>query len=565
MRASLNVLAGASTAVQLVSANAHAQNEPQDSAVQNGPRFTPCSPSTFEPILAEVASGSTVNLTLTVSANGNFTDPTPGGNPANGGNPYSVAALPATCVAKFTVPSSDSSSFDFALFLPDEWNNRFMATGNGGFGGFIAWPDMARYSHYGFAAMSTNTGHYSSAFDASWGLNHPESQRDWGYRAMHRSTVISKQLIRAYYGNESQFNYYSGCSTGGRQGLKEVTMFPEDFDGVVVGAPAWWTTHLQPWSYQIGIANLNADSPSHVSNNLFTAVVDEIVRQCDPQDGVADGIVTDPYSCHFVPEPLLCNGTAGSTNSNSCLTPPQLGTLYKILNDWVDVNQTFVFPRLALGANPSSLAGVTDQPSQIGLTYLENFLLNNTDYDYHDFSYNVVQLADQIDPGQANASYEVEAFRAKGGKLLHYHGLSDPLISTGSSTYYHSQVQQSLASQGLPIDDFYRLFLIPGMQHCAGTAQGAPWYIAAPNQEVDGAVYSVPGSMDAKHDVTRAIMTWTENGNAPDYIVGTKYNNDNVTNGMQVQRPICAYPQQPVYSGSGNVSLPENWSCRGLS
>ena len=512
-----------------------------------------CDPSAFISLLP---AGSSVNLTQTVAENGTFSDPT-----TNGGQPATVSSLPPLCVAKFTVPTSPSSEVDVALFLPDTWNERFMATGNGGFGGFINWADMASFSHYGFATMSTNTGHYSRTFDAGWALNQPEKQIDWGYRAMHTSVDLSKQIIRAYYGADTQYNYYSGCSTGGRQGLKELTVYPDDFDGIIAGAPAWWTTHLQPWSIQIGLANLLGPQSSHISNDLFVTIVSEVVRQCDPQDGVTDGIVSDPYGCHFIPEVLLCNGTV-NPNSTSCLTSEQLGTLYHVLNDWVDVNQTFVFPRLALGADPSALAGVTTQPSSIGLTYVDNFLLNDTAYDWRDSDYGIVQLADQLDPGQANASYHVEAFRAKGGKLLHYHGLADQLISTGSSVYYHSQVQQSLASQGLSMDGWYRMFLIPGMQHCTGTAQGAPWYVAAANQQIGGASYSVPGFMDGKHDLTLAIMDWVEKGVAPDAIIGTKWNDDDVADGVEIQRPICPYPQQAVYAGNGDVRAPESWNCQ---
>ena len=300
-------------------------------------------------------------------------------------------------------------------------------------------------------------------------------------------------------------------------------------------------------------------SPGHISMALFETIVNEVVKQCDPQDGLTDGIISDPYGCHFIPEALLCNGTA---NSTTCLTPTQLGTLYQVLNDYVDVNQTFVFPHFALGADPSILVAGGDAPNPLGTGYIEYFLLNDTNWDYHDFSYAIVQLADAINPGQAAVNYDVEQYRANGGKLIQYQGLADQLIPTGSSVYYHSQIQQSLMSQGLSLDDWYRMFLIPGMEHCVGTTTGAPWYIASANQQVQGATYSVPGFMDAGHDVNLAIMDWVENGKAPDDIVATKWNNDNVADGVQIQRPICPYPQQAIYGGAGNTSSPENWNCK---
>ena len=509
-----------------------------------------CNGDTFTSILA---SGASVQFARVIPANGTFTD-----DSSNGNSTRVVSDLPELCAVKFSIPSSDSSAYDFAVFLPTEWNERFMATGNGGFGGFINWADMGALSHYGFTTMSTNTGHYSGTGDASWALNEPERQNDWGYRAMHGSVVLTKEVISAYYGQDSSFNYYSGCSTGGRQGLKELTEYPDDFDGIIAGAPAWWTSHLQPWTAQVAIANLPDTSPGHISPSLFETVVNETIKQCDPQDGVTDGIISDPYGCSFVPEALLCNGTA---TSESCLTPPQLSTLYKAINDWVDVNQTFVFPHLTLGSDLSALVGVPNEPSSLGLGYIENFLLNQTNYDYRAFDYSIVQLADATDPGHPTVNYDVEQYRTNGGKLIQYHGFADQLIPTGSSVYWHSQVQQSLSSQGLSEDDWYRMFLIPGMQHCTGTATGAPWYIAAANQAVKGTSYGVPGFMDAKHDVTMAIMDWVEKNIAPNELIASKWVDDNVANGVEIQRPVCPYPKQAKYAGSGDVATPGSWSC----
>lgn len=146
----------------------------------------------------------------------------------------------------------------------------------------------------------------SSAGDITWALDQPERVTDWGYRAMHGSVVLAKHIVEKYYGSESKYNYYSGCSTGGRQGIRDIQLYPEDFDGVLAGAPAWWTTHLQTWTLKVGLYNLPVDAPHHIPDPLFSVIAAEVLKQCDPQDGLTDSIVSDPDGCNFYPEALLC-------------------------------------------------------------------------------------------------------------------------------------------------------------------------------------------------------------------------------------------------------------------
>ena len=510
--------------------------------------------------------GATLNFAVPVPENGTF-----GEGAKNIEFPTNATNLPALCAVGINVKSSNTSSYNFGLFLPQEWNARTMTAGNGGLGGGINWPDMGSFTHYGFAAISTDTGHVSTSTDGTWALNNPESIIDWGYRAMHGSVVLGKQVIEAYYGNGSgtnaagkiAYNYYASCSTGGRQGLKEIQQYPEDFDGIAVGAPAWWTTHLQTWTEHLGILNLPVTSPSHIPPALFPVYVAEVTRQCDVQDGVKDSIVSDPYRCNFFPEALLC---AAEANSSACFTSSQLCTLYHIFSDWVETNQTFVFPGLSLGTDPTFLSSVTTEPSPLGQQFIENFYLNVTQYDYTQFDFATVQLIENLDTGDATADkYDLSAFNNRDGKIIMYHGLADPLISTGSSMYYYKQVLADMGMQGVDVDDFYRLFLVPGMGHCAGSTS-APWYVGGGNQVtyVNGAEYSVPGYVDAQHDVLLAMMRWTEEGVAPDSITATKYVNDTVSLGVERQRPLCVYPKQAKYDGVGDVDAAESWACESL-
>ena len=283
-----------------------------------------------------------------------------------------------------------------------------------------------------------------------------------------------------------------------------------------------------------------------------------MTRQCDPQDGLRDGIITDPLSCNFRYEELLCK--PGETSN--CLTSEQLDTVYQFYDDFVDVNQTFVFPGLTLGTDASALVA---SPSQLGVDFFRFWVHGDPDWDPSTFTYADIELARRINPGNASSDdYDLTPYRSKGGKIIMYHGLADAIIPTKSSLYFYNHVYSTLLHKGLSsLDDFYRLFLIPGMNHCSGSPN-APWYIGGGSQAVQGATHSVPGFEDPKHDVILAMIRWVEEGVAPDEIVATKYKDDNVAEGVELQRPLCPYPLQARYVGSGDASDPSSWSCKSL-
>ena len=423
---------------------------------------------------------------------------------------------------------------------------------------------MATYSHYGFATVSTDTGHNSTAGDGSWALNEPERIIDWGYRAMHSSVQIAKKVIAAYYSdshpdaNTVQRSYYAGCSTGGRQGLKEIEMYPEDFDGVLAGAPAWWTNHLQTWTTYIAQQNLPADKPAHVSAEQYTAYVKEFMRQCDGQDGLDDQIIMTPDKCQFDVNTLSCD--SGQVNKSTCFTDAQLNTLEKMIHPYIAPDGTFVFPGFAPGADATIL---TTTANPLGYGFLQWFVYNDTSYSYTSFSYADVLAADRANPGQATANnFDLSAFKNRGGKLIMYHGWADPLIPNWSSDYFYNAAKSTMAA--INLDDFFRLFHIPGMGHCAGNAgtMSAPWYIGAANQAIEGVDYSVPGYMDPKHDAVLALIDWVENGIPPDAIIATKFYNDTLSGGVELQRPLCPLPNVAKFSGSGDWHQAETWTCQ---
>jgi len=521
-----------------------------------------CSPSALSAFLPAHAS---ITNAVPVPANGTWSQPSPP-------FPHPATGLPALCAITVNVISSTTSSFNFGLFLPEEWNLRFMGSGNGGFGGGINWNDMGSSALSGFASMSTDTGHTSSVPDASWALHNLETQKDWGYRAMHESVELAKAITQKYYNSKIKYSYFSSCSTGGRQGLKELQMFPQDFDGVISAAPAWWTSHLQPWHLTMSLWNLPLNGPNHIPSSLFPAVIAaEVMKQCDPQDGLVDGIISNPEGCIFVPETLLCGP---KSDKSKCLTASQLNTLDKWFSDWVDTNNTFLFPRLSRGAEAQfgGFMSYADSglPHPMGTTWVSNFLLNltTTDYDWAtNFDFSTVQLGDETNPGQANADdFDLSPFAARGGKLIHYHGYSDGLIPATASIYLHQQILRTLIPKGVSTPSFYKFYLIPGLLHCGGSIGDAPWYIGGGGQHsILGAnVKSVPGFEDPRHDVVLALMRWVEDGVAPEELVATKFVDDRVEKGVRRQRPVCPYPMQARWDGAGDPNLAESWACKDL-
>ena len=420
---------------------------------------------------------------------------------------------------------------------------------------------------YGFAAVSTDTGHNSTSSNGTWAYNQPSKVENWGHLAMHGSVVIGKEITAAYYKQSATYSYYSGCSTGGRQGLKEAEYYPEDFDGIVAGAPAWWTSHLQPWTVRIALYNLPTTADYHIPAALFSTLNAEIIKQCDPQDGLVDSIISDPLGCNFQPTTLLC-GSNSTANATSCFTGPQLDTVYNIFSDYVGENNTFIFPSFWLGSEGQPAFFSSNAPNSLGTQYVQYFLGKGPGWNFTDYNDEIIALSDAINPGQATVGFDLSRFHAKGGKILSYHGMADPLIPTGSTPYFYDHLVRTLKPQGINVDEFFKYFLVPGMGHCSSTqaSMNAPWYFAGGNQQAALAndVYSVPGFEDEEHDVLKAMVAWVEEGRVPEYIVATKYVNDTTHDAVLRQRPLCIYPKQAKYTGEGDADDAANWECKSL-
>ncbi|KAL2163562.1 hypothetical protein VTH06DRAFT_5620 [Thermothelomyces fergusii] len=503
---------------------------------------------------------------------------------ANVAYPVDPTDLPALCAVTVRVSSSSTSSFRFGLFLPDRWNSRFLVVGNGGFAGGINWIEIrAAGPRLGMASLSTDTGHNSTAIETAWARDEPEKKTDWGWRAIHGSTVLGKALVRAYYAPQRlTYSYYSGCSTGGRQGLKELQLFPDSFDGALIGAAAWWTSHLNPYIARASLYNFPTTDPKHLSTADMNLLAGEITRQCDLADGVQDGIVSSPDRCAPDLTVLLCSDEEeGAENPAAsakarCLSRAQLQTVQNVYRDWtLRPDNELLHPGLTFSSEsewPLLLGGT--EPVPYGVGYVGDFLFDDDDDDDDDgppwdwrtpFNESVVRYADEHDPGDATADdyAALWAVGERGGKVVLYHGLADGLVPTKGTGLYWNRTLDALGGPA-GVEDFMRLLLVPGMGHCYGTAVDAPWNFGAAfhASRMGPAVRSVPGFEDARHDVLMALVDWVERGRPVDSIVATTWHDPtDSSSGVKRQRPICAWPRQALWDGRGDVDDAASWTC----
>ncbi|KAI1842424.1 hypothetical protein JX266_011319 [Neoarthrinium moseri] len=480
--------------------------------------------------------------------------------------PIQPTNLPELCAVTIYVPTSSTSAYRFGIFLPVNWNSRFLTVGNGGFGGGINWLDMGAYVKYGFAVVSTDTGHNSTTGDGSWAFKNPEKRTDWGWRAMHGTVDISKQIVEAYYGVNIKYSYYNGCSTGGRQGLRQVQIDPDSFDGVIIGAPGWYTTNLNTWFTKAGIYNLPETDPKHIPFNLFSTMADLVIRQCDMLDGVYDGIVSLPDAC--VPDwtEILCSNP--DADPSACLTEAQASTPPNVYGDFVSSSGELIHPGLSPGCEGQWFAVLNfTNTSPFGFNYIRFFLLDNIFWNYTYWDDSLVTYAQLTDPGQSTANdYNLTTFKDLGHKMLMYHGLADGLIPPRGSDLYYRNTLATMGENLSSVSEWFRYFQVPGMQHCWSTATSpnSPWYFGAEFQaaQMGTDIWSVPGFEDKDHDILLALMDWVENGNPVNALVATAWNDVwNTSSGVKSQRPICPYPNMAVWDGIGDINLAASWTC----
>jgi feruloyl esterase len=441
------------------------------------------------------------------------------------GRGAAVVATPAYCKVKLVLKPTSDSKINAELWLPNEnWNGRFMAVGNGGFGGSIQGiGEMQTAVRLGYATAGGDTGH-DEATEGPGGmfaLGHPEKIVDFAHRAVHEMTATSKKIIDRYYGTAPQFSYFKGCSTGGRQAVMAAQRYPDDFDGIIAGALA--NRHIQ--MHTSGVAR-SIEMTRHPEANISPAkaqmVSKAVIEACDT---MKEGFLNNPRSCSFDFSKLACKGADG----DSCLTPPQLKTVEAYYGGTKNSKGELIFSGQALGNPLPALRGIQPgaQPGG-GFDTVRIWGFQNANYDWNTFDLDrdmpiinsKVGFVDAVDP-------DLSKFKAHGGKLLLYAGWGDTTITPENTVlYYESVLGKMKGNQG----DFVRLFMVPGMAHCRG------------------------GDGPNTFDTIGTMESWREKNVTPTQMMG-------FNPASSLSRPICSYPQAPKYKGSGNIKDASNWSC----
>jgi len=473
------------------------------------------------------------------------------------------------CRAVINVTTSSSSTDRIEAWLPDTWNGRFLATGNGGTGGCIDYGNLGHGASFGFATFATNAGHEGQA-GYDFFLNQPENLNDWGYRAIHVEAEIGKQITALYYGRNASYHYYTGCSTGGRQGFQEAIMYPEDFDGILMGSMGVDWLHIVAskgiLARRLGWPDLQ--SPKYVTAAQWSAIVAAQIKLLDPLDGVTDGIIDNPMAHNLDPAVFAC-GT-GVLDSSVCLTAAQVDTVREIYQPLANTSGHIVYPTFGLGADTTVFSANTAVVNgttipQMRYTLVEDFwrgaVYNSTTWTPNNFSAADMDFAVQLNPGGINiaggSSHDVSAYQARGGKLLAYHGHADPTVTSALAARTFQRTGEALNLTLDEMHDFFRLFYIPGMGHCSGGV--GQWSVGQPGvSRPTGAQFN-----DTQHSVLLALVDWVELGRAPASLVGTKFVQDQLVDGIvESQRTHCVYPNISRWDRVGDVKKAESWKCQ---
>ena len=429
---------------------------------------------------------------------------------------------------------------EFALKLPTAWNNRFQMVGNGGTAGVISFGGIDNALRKGFAAVSTNTGHDAAkeplATFAYLTPENPNARRkflDFAYLAVHETAVLAKRVIQAYYGTAPRYSYWVGCSTGGRQGLQEAQRYPEDFDGLVIGAPVLYSTGNSMRRIWAGQTQAGAGAIPVEKLPLLAKLV---YHQCDAVDGLKDGIIDDPRRCGFDPSRHVprCAGAEAA----DCFTAAQIEALGKIYGGVRDSKGKLLFPGEPVGGEAmwaQNLIGPSGLVLPRAESYMKFAVLDpppGPSWSYTMFNF------DADPPRLARAGVELNArnpdlapLKKRGGKIVQYSGWADPQVNPLPGVEYYETVSQRMGPAATR--DFYRLFMVPGMFHCGGG----------------------PGCGTA--DWLAAVMDWVEKVTGPAQLLGA-----HVEAGTTARtRPLCPYPQVAHYQGTGSIDDAANFAC----
>jgi feruloyl esterase len=423
----------------------------------------------------------------------------------------------------------------FELWLPPaaNWNGKYLGTGQGGNAGIENYRDMARGVDRGYASASTDTGHKIS--DQHWVLGDPQRLVNLGYRSNHLLQDVAKKIIASYYSKSAQYSYFIGCSGGGRLGMKEVQQFPQDYDGIITGTPA-----PEPSIMSIRLlwnaVQLAKNPAGKLTDQDWQLVADAGIKSCDAQAGVMTGFAEDPRSCRVNWESLQCK----SDGQNSCLTPAQINLARSIYSPFRDERGKQLDPGMMPGSKPS--IAVPGPGGMIG-----EFAYRDQNWD--PLKLNVVDALPRFRkafPDFDIAETNLKPFKDHGGKIIGYQGWLDPTVLPLNTIAGYEKVQQAMGGEK-QTQDFYRLFMVPGMAHCGG----------GPGANQFGGSGSDAPKVDKDHDLLSALENWVEKGKAPERIIASR-----VEQGKVVRtHPLCPYPQQARFRGTGSPDDSANFEC----
>jgi Tannase and feruloyl esterase len=458
---------------------------------------------------------------------GEFTVPAGGG-----GQAPNFKDLPAFCRVTMTAKPSSDSDIKIEVWLPTfGWNGKFQGTGNGGFAGTINPGALAAALRRGYAAGATDTGHSGDSRDATFALR-PEKVIDFGHRAVHEMTVKAKAVVAAYYGTGAKLSYWIGCSTGGRQGLKAVQKYPDDYDAAIVGAPASYTTQLATQGIAVAQA-VHKDESSYIPPSLYPVIHNAVLAACDAGDGVKDGVLENPRSCKVDPQVLQCKPGADPA---MCLTAAQVEAARALYSPTTSLRTKQLIPSGLERGSELGWAGLAGpEPLFYSNGFFKYIVFKNANWDYKTLNLETaVALAEKADQGTIDATDpNLRPFFARGGKLLQYHGWGDQLIVPSFTLDYYEKVVKTLGGVNA-VNDSYRLFMVPGMAHCGG------------------------GEGPNTFDMLPALEQWREQGRVPDQIIASRVNKGVV----ERTRPLCPYPQVAAYKGSGSTDDAASFVCK---
>jgi feruloyl esterase len=474
--------------------------------------------ATCESLTSLAVKNGTVTLAQTV-APGAFTPPTGRAGAPGGANAF--AALGQFCRVAVALKPAPRSDIKAEVWMPSSgWNGKLQVVGNGGFAGTISYPAMANALAAGYAAASTDTGHTGPSSNT---FANEDVLIDFAHRAIHETAVAAKTTVNEFYGNTPRSSYFAGCSTGGRQALTVAQRYPEDFNGIVAGAPA---SHTSTQAFgQIWFAQALSDPAGALPREKLALVHDAVLNACDAIDGAKDGVLENPLACKFDPKVLAC--TPGADPA-SCLTDAQVTSVQKV---YAGPSNPKTGKQVYVGLERGSELGWSAVPVGYAVDYFKYIVFKDPTWDPKALNYDahVAQAAsgDNLIFDATNA--DLTAFTKRGGKLIMYQGWGEPGIPPGNLVKYYGQIQSKTASA----KDSVRLFMVPGMGHCGGGTGVNTFNMVAP------------------------LDQWVSGGHAPEQVPASR-----VRNGASDRtRPLCAYPQIAIYKGSGSLDDAANFAC----